>query len=146
MVSSRMMVALRVDFDFVTCSKLLLLWLLQDVIRNIWLERIIRIDIIFRSSTSFNLYFVFWPIGNIGLQRVPHIRRATWFVRDVRVQKSTWNQKQDIGRDPNVVQTGVVQIIIRCPAQCYVIGIRDAAMRDSSTAWNYKFIYIYLYM
>lgn len=53
---------------------------------------------------------VYIYIGNHGLKRVPHIRRAARPVRVVRVQKSTGDQKQNAGRDSNVVQTRIVQI------------------------------------
>lgn len=49
-------------------------------------------------------------LGTIGLKRVPHIRRVARPVRIVRVQESAGNQKQNAGRNSDVVQTRIVQI------------------------------------
>lgn len=53
------------------------------------------------------LYFI---SGTSGHKRVSHIRHFAGSIRFVRVQKGAGNQKQDIGGDSNVVQTGIVQI------------------------------------
>lgn len=70
------------------------------------------------------IYFILFfllCVGNVAVKRVPHIRRTTRAIRVVRVQKSSRNQEQNLGRDSNGFQTGIVQIIRR--VLCYIVVI-----------------------
>jgi len=68
------------------------------------------------------LYFI---SGTFGYKRVSHIRHFAGSIRFVRVQKSSRNQKQDIGGDSNVVQTRIVQINYQVCPMLHIIQHRQ---------------------